>query len=290
MINLQAILFSVIGNFDFKWFDQLLSSLHFCTIIHELVKSFEFPVCSLGHLFRMQLNLSSTSSYSALDRMLNILKQKNSRTKRRTTILPLEPPSEEPKSVHIGPTNDLSWYHGTSSFAMPWHFGVLSQISLMYTLVNKKPCTWFNKLLNHRAWFTHWLQPRLMSWYNLLFQQYSTHVLFRPGFKPIGAPNPSTANSGNITWKWSDIIYYIHDHLSHKRLFHRTVWDPHIISSRDCQLRYREVMQLASVVVSLLLTSAMINTPPSATPNYNHPQYLMPPQNKIITCYLSRPY
>ena len=36
-------------------------------------------------------------------------------------------------------------------------------------------------------------------------------------------------------------------------------------------------MQLASVVVSLLLTSAMINTPPSATPNYIHPQYLMPP-------------
>ena len=51
----------------------------------------------------------------------------------------------------------------------------------------------------------------------------------------------------------------------------------HIISSKDCQLLYREVMQLASVVVSLLLTSAMINTPPSATPNYNHPQYLMPP-------------
>ena len=39
-------------------------------------------------------------------------------------------------------------------------------------------------------------------------------------------------------------------------------------------------MQLASVVVSLLLTSAMINTPPSATPNYIHPQNLMPPGTK----------
>ena len=51
----------------------------------------------------------------------------------------------------------------------------------------------------------------------------------------------------------------------------------HIIFSRDCQLLYRDVMQLASVVVSLLLTSAMINRPLSATPIYIHPQYLMPP-------------
>ena len=57
----------------------------------------------------------------------------------------------------------------------------------------------------------------------------------------------------------------------------RAIKMKHIISSRDCQLLYREVMQLASVVVSLLLTSAMINTPPSATPNYIHRQYLMPP-------------
>ena len=50
----------------------------------------------------------------------------------------------------------------------------------------------------------------------------------------------------------------------------------HIIFSKDCQLRYRKVMQFVSVYVFLLLTSAMINTPPSATPNYIHPQYLMP--------------
>ena len=50
----------------------------------------------------------------------------------------------------------------------------------------------------------------------------------------------------------------------------------HIFFSKDCQLLYREVMQLVSVVVCLLVTSAMINTPPSANPNYIHPQYLMP--------------
>ena len=47
----------------------------------------------------------------------------------------------------------------------------------------------------------------------------------------------------------------------------------HIIFSRDCQLLYREVIQLASLVVLPLLASAMIITP-SATPNYIHPQYL----------------
>ena len=54
----------------------------------------------------------------------------------------------------------------------------------------------------------------------------------------------------------------------------------HIIFSKDYLLYlllYREVMKLVSVVVFLLLTSAMINTPPSATANYIHPQYLMPP-------------
>ena len=57
----------------------------------------------------------------------------------------------------------------------------------------------------------------------------------------------------------------------------RVIRMKHIISSKDCLLLYREIMQLAFVVVSLLLTSAMINTPPSATPNYIHPQCLMPP-------------
>ena len=120
------------------------------------------------------------------------------------------------------------------------------------------------------------------------------HTLHRQRFEPVQQRNgPSWTKQTNITTYFPitssfhslaklaesgasrALIFWMSWVVVHHLL--RVIRMKHIIFTKDFQLLYREVMQLASVVVFLLLTSAMINTPPSATPNYIHPQYLMPP-------------